>query len=376
VLEPVTASAGSREGQRLTNATLDETHLWTPRNGGVKLARTLRRNLAKMGGRSIETTNAPVLGERSVAEQSDPDRPESGVLHYARRARTEPTLDWPDERLIEELRYIYDDGAGRPVAWADPPRLVREMRDPANSWDDALRYWFNIRTAGSARAVDPKVWAALAGPQDVPEGTEIGLGFDGSISQDATVLRAYTRAGYGFLIRAWVRPVGSDLDAWFGAHPGELDWHVDRTDVHATLAETFVRYRVGRMICDPPKWTTEVEGWVDRYGLDSDGEPIVRALWTNSARRFAPACDRWLTAIREHALRHDGDPLTADHINASVLKRVVVAESETDGRTRYVLDKGADRHRIDAAVADVLAYEAAMTMPEIPVLQEPIAAWG
>jgi hypothetical protein len=34
-LEPVTASAGSREGQPITDATLDETHLWTPTNGGV-----------------------------------------------------------------------------------------------------------------------------------------------------------------------------------------------------------------------------------------------------------------------------------------------------------------------------------------------------
>src|ERR1035437_6285857 len=84
-LEPVTASAGSREGQRLTKVTADETWLWNPRNGGTKLIRTLRRNVAKMGGRSVETTNAPILGERSVAEQSDPDRPDPGVLHYARR---------------------------------------------------------------------------------------------------------------------------------------------------------------------------------------------------------------------------------------------------------------------------------------------------
>jgi hypothetical protein len=371
LLEPVTASAGSREGQRLTHATLDETHLWTPRNGGVKLARTIRRNLAKMGGRSVETTNAPQLGERSVAEQSDPDHPESGVLHYARRARTEPTPEWSDERLVAELEYVYDDGAGKPVAWSDPPRLVREMRDPANTWDDALRFWYNLRTAGAGRAVDPKRWAALAKLQDVPAGTAIGLGFDGSISQDATVLRAYTADGYGFLVRAWVRPVGAALDEWFAKHPGEPDWHVDRTDVASTIAETFARYRVGRMICDPPKWPTEVEAWQTKYGLDPNDEPIVRPLWTNSAARFAPPCDRWLSAIREGVLSHDGDPLTADHVRAAVLKKVVLADNEADGRTRYVIDKGEDRQRIDAAVADILAYEAAMTMTVPPVRERP-----
>ena len=40
---------------------------------------------------------------------------------------------------------------------------------------------------------------------------------------------------------------------------------------------------------------------------------------------------------------------------------------DDDGRTKYVLEKGEDRQRIDGAVADVLALEAAMTMdpPEV-----------
>ena len=36
-----------------------QTHLWYPSNGGTKLAGTLRRNAAKMDGRTFETTNAP-----------------------------------------------------------------------------------------------------------------------------------------------------------------------------------------------------------------------------------------------------------------------------------------------------------------------------
>lgn len=54
LLQPVTASANSREGQRLTAAVIDEPHLWTFTNGGHRLAATLRRNLGKMDGRSIE----------------------------------------------------------------------------------------------------------------------------------------------------------------------------------------------------------------------------------------------------------------------------------------------------------------------------------
>lgn len=191
-LEPVTASAPSREGQRVTFGILDETHLWNPRNGGVKLAATLRRNVSKMGGRTIETTNAPQIGEKSVAERSgnDAERGFAGILHYAVRPIVEPLPEWSDEQRLGALNEVYGD-----ARWIDRQRILREIRDPATDWDDALRYYFNIRTAGSGRAIDPRRWDALAIPQDVPAGTPIGLGFDGSISRDATVLRGCTADG-------------------------------------------------------------------------------------------------------------------------------------------------------------------------------------
>jgi hypothetical protein len=353
-LEPVTASAGSREGQRTTHGLADETHLWTPRNGGVRLIRTMRRNVAKMGGRMIETTNAPVLGEKSVAEQSDPDAPEAGVLHYARRARVEPDPNWTDAQLEELLVEVYGE-----AWWVDPKRLVRETRDPANLWDDALRFWFNLRTSGTGRAVDPRLWDALASPRDVPDGTAIGLGFDGSVSRDATFLRGCTADGYGFIVGHWQRPPGASPE-----------WTVDRTDVNERMAWAFEHYTVGRMLFDPPFWRTEGEAWARQFGED-----IVVALDTNQPRRFAPAVDRWLTALREGTHTHDGDPLTGEHVKAAHLRKVAAAQDEADGRTKFVLVKGDDRRRIDGAVADVLAYEAAMTMPAVGS-QEAFFAWA
>lgn len=344
-IQPVTASAGSREGQPVTYVTLDETHLWTRRNGGIKLAGTMRRNVAKMGGRAHQTTNAPVLGEKSVAEQFDPDHPEPRILHFARRARKEPEPKWSDAELLAELEYVYGD---RP--WADPPRLVAELRKSSTDWNDGLRFWFNRRSAGSGSAVDPRVWDALAKPRDVPAGTLIGLGFDGSVSQDATALVGCTADGYSFLIRAWVRPQGA------------TDWHVDRLDVEETVADTFARYRVGLMLCDPPKWWTEIDAWAAKYGKDT-----VLGMDTNQ-HRFTGAVDRWLTAVRGGEHTHDGNETLGAHVKAAHLEKYRAAAPEDDGRTRYKLIKGEDRSKIDAALADVLAYEAAMTMPEpVPV---------
>lgn len=350
-LEPVTASSGSREGQRLTFAVLDETHLWNRRNGGVKLAGTLRRNAAKMNGRTLETTNAPQLGEKSVAEQSGLA---PGVMHYARRPAIEPDPDWDDARLEDALREAYGD-----ATWVDLSRLVAEIRDPATSWDDAIRFYFNIRSAGAGRAVDPRRWDELARPTDVPAGTYIGLGFDGSISRDATVLRGCTADGFSFIIGAWTRP------------PGASEWTVPRSEVEAAVDAAFARYKVGRMLCDPPRWWTEIDTWDARYGNGSDGKPRVLGFDTNQARKMAPAVDRWLTALREGTHTHDADPVTNAHVKAAHLRKVRLADEEDDGRTKYLLIKGDTGGLIDGAVADVLAYEAAMTMPPEPVLVVP-----
>jgi len=349
-LHPVTASAGSREGQRLTFAVLDETHLWTPQNGGVKLAGTVRRNAAKMGGRTIETTNAPRLGERSVAERSGSDvqRGFSGILYYNRRPQYEPQPDQSDEELLESLDAAYGD-----AHWIDRARILKEIRDPSTDWDDAQRFFFNCRIAGTGRAVDPRRWADLAAPKDVPAQSYIGLGFDGSINEDETWLMGCLPDGYSFVIGRWHRPQGA------------VDYTVPRLDVHTRLAWAFDHFNVGLFLYDPPKWWSEGEVWAAKYDRGKRPEDKrVLAFDTNQARRFAPAVDRWRTAIREGTHTHDGDPDLADHVKAAHLKKVQLTAAEDDGRTKYVIVKGEDRRKIDGAVADVLAYEAAMTMPE------------
>lgn len=354
LLEPVTASSGSRTGQRITKATLDETWLWRRDNGGTKLAATLRFNLAKTNGRAVETTNAPILGQRSVAEQSDPDRPIAGVLHFAHRARTTPDPSWSDERLEATLREIHGD-----LPWIHPERYVRDIRDPRTAWDDALRLFFNLRTSGSGRAVDPRLWDLRRLDRGLPPaGARIGLGFDGSISQDATVLRGCTEDGHSFRVASWEKPAADELIAWFSDHPGADEWTVTRSEVKQAVREAFATWDVGLMLCDTPKWRTEIEGWAAEFGAER-----VLAFDTNQARRFAPAVDRWLTGLREGTHTHDGDPLCDRHVKAAHLKVVRLEDGPDDGRTKVVLVKGDDHGRIDGAVTDVLAYEAAMTMP-------------
>lgn len=144
-MEPVTSAAGSREGQRVTYAVLDETHLWVPANGGVKLANTLRRNAAKMTGTTYETTNSFVIGLESVAESSfDAVRSGSpGVFADEVEAPrqingVDVTLEAPDEVLLAALDVAYGKSW-----WLDRERLLADMRDPSTKWVDAARFFLN-----------------------------------------------------------------------------------------------------------------------------------------------------------------------------------------------------------------------------------------
>lgn len=340
-LEPVTSSAGSRLGQRVTFAVMDETHLWTRRNGGHKLASTIRRNASKMAGRTFESTNAHLVGEDSVAERSLAAHVGGapGLLYEAVEAPAVGDLaDRP--AVLEALKIAYGDAS----RWVDLERIASEIADPGTDPDDARRFYLNQLTTGGECPVDMQTWNELRVEREVPAGEQIGIGFDGSISDDATVLYGCTRDGFVFEIAAWERPAWAEV------------WRVPRLEVGEAVRHAFATWDVGLMLCDPAKWYTEIESWAAEFGDDR-----VLAFDTNQARRFAPACDRWATAVRERDLTHDGTG--SESVAACARKKVRIADDDGDGRTKFVIVK-ADTRKIDRAVGIVLAYQAAQTMPE------------
>jgi hypothetical protein len=362
VIEPVTAAAGSREGQPITAAVLDETHLWLRSNGGARLAAVLRRNLGKMNGRSLESTNAFLPGEGSVAEDTHKawEKGEAGLLYEAVEG---PWVeDLADKRLLRKaLRVAYGD-----AKWVDLTRVIAEIQDPATEPADARRFYLNQLVKHELAAVDPTRWRELARPDTVVEpGTRIGVGFDGSISDDATALIGCTAEGHRFKIALWERPPGAPRD-----------WRVPRLQVEAKVAEVFETYDVGRMLCDPAKWYSEIETWMERANAGRSVEEAVVVMFdTNSYRRMSAACDRYLTAHAEGATTHSGDADLTRHALAMAKKKVRVNDPDDDGRTRYVFVK-LDTRKIDAGIADVLALEAAMTMPEPVAERVPWAVWA
>ena len=331
-IDKVTSKAGTREGQRVTWAVKDEPQLWTQSNGGVKLSATIDRNVAKMNGQSLETGNAYTPGQMSVAERTDrAARRVPDILIYGREAPKVADLSKKRE-LKRALRISYGDSG----AFVDLDRLVREIQDPDTAPSDARKFYLNQTDVEEDKPMDPEKWEALAKPRKVPAGSLITLGFDGSKFYDATALRGcVVESGYRFTLGLWERPEGP-----------AAGWEVPADEVDAAVAAAFAEYDVWRMYADPPYWEDYIDRWIAQYG-----EKRVVKWWTNRTRQMHDALDRITTAVRSGEAPHDGDPRVAEHWANAHKKHV--------GRNWIIQKDGQNSPRkIDAAMADTLAYEA------------------
>jgi phage terminase large subunit-like protein len=354
-LEAVTSAAGSHEGERTTFAVMDETHLWTRQNGGAGLARTIRRNVSKAGGRTLELSNAHEPGLGSVAEQTEADylAGKPGILFMATRPSRPPQSADSDEQLLAALAEVYAD-----APWIDQGRILAEIRDPAVPWDEASRYYLNLPAATASILVDPRRWSALAGGAPIPDGARVAVGFDGSHSQDGTAIVLCTEDGH------------LSLELLIERSPSDPpEWMVPRQLVHDTLADLFARFEVARLLADPYHWQTELEGWARQYG-----ESIVLSYPTSSVRRFGAAVDRFRVAVAEGSLSHDGDANLARHLANARLGRGAGAAADS-GHALFTLEKAGPGRLIDAAVAAVLAFEAMAGAPVPEPQRETLFAW-
>ncbi|RCV53496.1 terminase [Marinitenerispora sediminis] len=343
-LEPVTASAPSREGQRLTDAILDEPHLWTNSNGGVRMAATLRRNLGKMNGRSLETTNAWTPGEESVAEQTaiyadkiaSGDAVDLGLMRYHPQAQVRDLGD-PDE-LRAGLVELYAD-----APWVDVDRVIAEIYDLGTHPADARRFYLNQVVTAEDGLVSPVDWDACRVDDRLEAGDRIALGFDGSIRDDATVLIACrVEDRLFFPLGMWERPDG----------PAGEGWEVDREAVDEAVHAAFELYEPLAFFADVEHWESYIDAWTREYRerllvKASPREPIA---WDMRGRlqQSTLANERLVAAVVDGKIRHTGDVRLRRHV-LNARRRP----------NRYGISFGKDRrgsrHKVDGWAGCLLA---------------------
>lgn len=332
-IDVVTSSAQSRLGNPITFALQDETQLYTAQNKLIRVAETMRRGLAGMAGRSIETTNCWDPAEQSVAQRTyesksrdvfkfyEPPPPE---LRYAIKA---------DRRKIHEHNYAGSPHVNLDAIEAEAAEIAET--DPAQ----AERFYGNRIVAGLGSWCDGDAWDLRAKPRDLGKRPQVVLGFDGSDVDDWTGIRAETQDGYQF-----TPATSAGLAIW---NPADFGGRVPRLEVAAAVDELFTLYDVVRLYCDPPYWETEVDTWSEKYG-----EKRVLRWETYRPKQMHDAAERLLTDVnkRDSTFSHDGCHDTALHIrNARKAARL---------NGRYVLTKPGDGRKIDLAVCSIICHEA------------------
>ncbi|WP_234443990.1 terminase [Streptomyces sp. NRRL S-1868] len=351
-LEPVTASAPSREGQRLTAAVLDETHHWLEANGGHRLAATIRRNLAKMGGRSIETTNAWRPGDDSVAERTaeyadkiaEGRVKDPGLLRWHRQAPAD-TLLGDETSLREGLEYAYGDSH-----WVDLDRIVAEVYDPATSPEDSRRFYLNAVVTAEDSLVAPPEWDALVSEERIVPGDEIVLGFDGGKTDDATALVAIRiRDRLAQPLGIWEQPDG----------PEGREWQVDRSVVDGTVRQAMETYKVRAFFADVALWESYIDAWSQDFRraltVKASAHSAIGRDMRNGLQELTQHNERLLAAIAHGQFSHTGDRTLRRHVlNArrrpnryglSFGKDVAKSQRKVDGYAAMMLADLA-RHRL------------------------------
>jgi hypothetical protein len=359
-IEFVTSSATSREGNRPVFCVLDQTEEWKPSNGGVRLAATLRRNLGKTSGSSIESPNAFEPGAGSVSEASaeywkrivEGRAKDDGLLWDHREAP--PETDMVDrDSLYAGLLVVYGDSAREAGGWVDLERIMAEVWDPATEPQTARMYYLNQVTHASDAWLAQPEWAGCAKAGEVvADGDVVTLGFDGSRQRargvaDATALiGCRVSDGHLFELGVWEQPAG----------PAGDEWQVPTTEVDAAVRSAFDKFSVAGFYCDPARWEGYVAQWEAAFhkGLAVKASRDHPCEWWMTGGRsglIVRALEQFHSAVVDGELSHDGSfALTRHVLNAR--------RRPSRSGTQIAKDHPDSMRKIDAAVAAVLAWQA------------------
>lgn len=357
--DAVTSSPATLEGARATFVLKNETHHWKQANQGHAMSEVIGRNAAKSAdgsARSLAITNAYQPGEDSVAER---DRDyyldqEAGVnevegfFYDSLEAPEEAPLNAeaaPDVCLI--VRGDSD--------WLSPERMVKEILNTRVPESTRRRFWYNQVTASEDSWLASYEWGARKAPREIKAKEVITLGFDGSRERS----RHTTDATAIVACAVFDKHVFMPLEKSVWEQPqGVQHWKVPAEEVAEAIAECFRRYRVVGFFADPAKWEGWVAQWEAQYGSQlkvkaSQSHPIEWWMTGGRGLQIVRVVEQFHNAVMDGELTHDGNLYLSRHIlnarNKPTTSGMQIAKAFPDS---------ADK--IDAAIAAVLAYEAAI----------------
>jgi phage terminase large subunit-like protein len=357
-IEAVTSSPRSLEGKRTSLTILNESQEWIASNDGHAMAAAIRRNLAKSNdgaARSMEICNAHLPGEGSVAEKTyEVWRKAGGKIPglYYDSLESPEIKDLGDREALTKALIV----ARGDSTWLNVERLADEIADPITPEHISRRYYLNqIVAVGAERWMDMEKWDACAREgQEIANGDDVVVGFDGSFDEDATAVVAVSvgETPHVQVVRCWERPEGS------------RGWRVPIEDVEEEMRAACKRWRVGELTSDPYRWARSLEVLANERVAGEVTE------FPQRPGRMIPATTRFYEAVVNGAMTHDGDPVLRRHVSNAMLK----VNSQGGHLSK---DAKSSPRKIDAAVAAVMAFDRAaqyqVAKPEVIDMAEVLA---
>lgn len=348
-IEPVTASARSRLGARITFAPQDETHSWLERNGGLMLADNQRRNLAGMGGRWLETTNAWDPREESVAQKTS-ESGEPGVYRDDIDPGAGSVRNKTERRKM--IRRVYGDSMRKPrrdaewEPWVDLDRIEGEILALLARGDasQAERFFLNRKQAGEDAAFPPGLVDARTDTDHVvAEKAVASIGVDGARFVDAlAIVATELETGFQWPIGIWERPehAGADYE-----HPFD--------EIDGAMLDAFDRFDVRRLYIDPQWIDHLLDKWQARWG-----QKRVLPWYTNRPRQVCWAVRSFLDAAAAADWSHAGDETHSRHMTNARKYPMNVFDDKHRQMHSMAKDRPDSPRKIDGAMASLLSWEA------------------
>lgn len=368
-IEAATSSPASIEGNRPTLVIENETQWWGTgpageTNEGHVMHGAVIGNLTKIpSARRLAICNAHIPGNDTVAEIDYTAYQEilageaviTNMLYDAIEAPADtPVSEIPRQSIdpegfeagVAKLRQGVEIARGDSY-WLPVEEIVSSILDTKNDIIESRRKFLNQVNASEDSWISPSEWDRVVLYDKsfaLQKGEQITLGFDGSKSNDWTALVACrVHDGMLFLIQSW--------------NPEQYpNGEVPRDHVDATVRSCFEAYDVVAFRAD----VKEFEAYVDLWGNDFKDRVSVNASPNNpvafdmrgNQKRFAFDCERFLDAVLERELNHDGNPILRAHVlNAKKFPTTYDAIAIRKATK-------ASKKKIDAAVCAVLAFGA------------------
>lgn len=333
LLEALTSNPEPIEGARSTAVLGNEMQYWRAQNGGHEMFNVVEGNLTKSPGmaRFLGIANAFEPGQDSILERTRltrdlalarPDEVEfDGIMYDSLEAHPRAKLTMGDDELNKAIASVRGD-----AEWLKVDRIRKSMRDPKNTPSESRRKWFNQITAAEDSWADPQDWDDNADPSlKLEPGDEIVMFFDGSKSDDATVLVACRVAdGALFVLGLWQAPPK--------ARRGE--WLAPRGEVARRVRQARADYRIVGFFGDPshtredgtldPYWMSTVDAWHREMhsqllvwakpGRNGHAVAFDMSNKHGEGAKFVEAAELFVEEMSAGDTPHDGHPELARHI--------------------------------------------------------------